>query len=84
MLEKVLKKNYYNYSLKYKYMQINESERPSRRQRDKFAFKFRKQLAVFCLIRKIIPPHCTTILFLFLVQSWYVAQRPPTWIVSEA
>ena len=60
MLVGVLKRNYL--SLKYTHIQINESERSSRGQRGKFAFKFGKRRCCFCLIGKIFPEHCTTIL----------------------
>ena len=62
-------------SLKYTQIQINESERSSRRQKGKFAFKFGERLCCFCLIWKIIPEQCTTILkVFFFLPKFYIGR----------
>ena len=65
-------------SLKYTQIQINESERSSRRQKGKFAFKFGERLCCFCLIWKIIPEQCTTILKrFFCLPKFYIERVRP-------
>ena len=46
----------------YMYMKSVQSSRRHGRQRSKFVFEIRQQLCSLCLIGKIVPEHCTTIL----------------------
>ena len=59
-------------SLIYTRIQIIESERSSRKQRGKFAFRFWTAMRCSCLIRKIIPEHCTIIKTTFEEISFWL------------
>ena len=43
----------------------------------KFAFIFGGRLCCFCLIRKIIPEHCTIILKVFSLPKFYIVRVRP-------